>query len=213
MRITVFGAAGGVGRCVVEEALGRGHEVLAVARREESLAGLPEAAERALGDASDADRVAELSADRHLVLSATRPAAGREAELAQVARALLSGVARSGARLLLVGGAASLTVPGSNGTLVLDDPRYVPPAWRAIALACRDQLDVCLAATEVDWTYLSPPASLAPGRRTGSYRSGLHELLVDRAGASRISTEDLAVALVDEAERPAHRRRRFTVAY
>ena len=75
MRITVFGAAGGVGRCVVEEALGRGHEVLAVARREESLAGLPEAAERALGDASDADRVAELSADRHLVLSATRPAA------------------------------------------------------------------------------------------------------------------------------------------
>lgn len=213
MRITVFGAAGGVGRCVVEEALRRGHEVLAVARREASLAGLPAAAERVLGDASDADRVAELSAGRHLVLSATRPAAGREAELALVARALLAGVARSGARLLLVGGAGSLTVPGSNGALVLDDPRYVPPAWRAIALACRDQLEVCRAAAEADWTYLSPPASLEAGQRTGSYRSGLDELLADRSGTSRISIEDLAVALLDEAEHPAHRRRRFTVAY
>ena len=57
------------------------------------------------------------------------------------------------------------------------------------------------------------PAVLEPGRRSGSYRIGEDELLVDAEGASRISVEDLAVALLDEVERPRHHRARFTVAY
>ena len=65
----------------------------------------------------------------------------------------------------------------------------------------------------MDWAYLSPPAQLAPGGRTGNYRLGADELLLDAEGNSTISMEDLAVALVDEAERPMHHRTRFTVAY
>jgi len=65
----------------------------------------------------------------------------------------------------------------------------------------------------VDWTYLSPPALLEPGERTGAYRLGGDELLTDARGRSAISMADLAVALLDEAERPRHRRARFTVAY
>ena len=65
----------------------------------------------------------------------------------------------------------------------------------------------------MDWAFLSPPALLQPGARTGRYRLGGDELLLDGSGHSAISAEDLAVALVDEAEEPAHRRRRFTVAY
>lgn len=38
-------------------------------------------------------------------------------------------------------------------------------------------------------------------------------LVVTVAGASRISTSDFAIALLDEAERPKHGRTRFTVAY
>ena len=38
-------------------------------------------------------------------------------------------------------------------------------------------------------------------------------LLTDENGDSNLSGQDLAVALVDEIETPAHRRTRFTVAY
>ena len=63
------------------------------------------------------------------------------------------------------------------------------------------------------WTYLSPPARIAPGERTGVYRTGADELLVDANGESSISMEDYAVAVIDEAEEPRHVGRRFTVAY
>ncbi len=205
MRITVFGAAGGVGRQVVAEAHRRGHDVTAVSRR--PAAGLVR------GDAGNVEDVVILSGGRDLVIGATRPAPGSERELVTTTRALLAGLARTGTRLLLVGGAATLTVPGTGGGTVLDDPALCPPAWHPIARASALQLAVCRAATHVDWAYLSPPALLVPGERTGRYRLGADELLIDREGRSTISTADLAVALLDEAERPQHHGARFTVAY
>lgn len=212
MRITVFGGAGSVGSRVVTEALSRGHAVVAVTRNAASLAALAAGAEARVGDAGKIDDVIRLSRGQDLVISATRPVPGQEAELVATTETLLAGLAETGVRLLLVGGAASLAVPGAGGATVIDDPDF-PAEIRALALACARQLEACRAAPVVDWTYLSPPALLQPGTRTGRYRLGADELLVDAAGHSAISMEDLAVALLDEAERPAHRRRRFTVAY
>jgi putative NADH-flavin reductase len=95
--------------------------------------------------------------------------------------------------------------------LVLDDPRYVPPAVRAIAASSVAQLDVCLAHA-ADWVYLSPPALLEPGDRTGGYRRAATTLVVAADGSSRISAEDLAVAAVDELENPGGERH-FAVGY
>lgn len=114
---------------------------------------------------------------------------------------------------LLVGGAGSLRAPGRRNATIIDDPRYVSDVWRKIAQACADQLDVCRSETVVDWVYLSPPALIVPGHRTGSFRVGKDDLLVDAQGNSQISFEDLAVAVLDEAEQPRHHRARFTVAY
>lgn len=210
MRITVFGAAGGVGSRVVTEALARGHEVTAVVRRP---GHRHDGARVRTGDAADAGEVARLSAGQDVVISATRPAPGREHELPATAEALLTGVARTAARLLIVGGAATLTVPGTDGRTVVDDPDF-PADLRPIAQACAEQHAVCRATgTDVDWVYLSPPALLEPGERTGAYRTGTDTLLVDGSGRSAISMEDLAIALLDEAERPAYHRTRFTVAW
>ena len=63
------------------------------------------------------------------------------------------------------------------------------------------------------WTFLSPSYFFAPGERTGKFRLGKDELLVAADGQSRISTEDFAIALVDELEQPKHSRQRFTVGY
>jgi putative NADH-flavin reductase len=164
------------------------------------------------GDAADSTGVTRLGTGQDAVVAAIRPPAGREDELVTTTTALLAGMAGTGARLVVVGGAGSLAVPGSGGRLVADDPDLVEPGYRGVARAGVHQLAACRAAA-VDWTYVSPPAVMLPGTRTGRYRMGGDELLVDAAGRSTISVEDLAMALVDEIETPAHRRARFTVAY
>lgn len=212
MRITLFGAAGNVGRRVIAEALSRGHQVTAVSRHPERAQGLPAGIAIRRGDAANPDDVATLSAGEDLVIAATRPAPGAEEELVAATKGLLAGLRSSGARLLLVGGAGSLTVPGMDGVTLVETPDF-PSEIRPIALAGCAQLAACQADEQVDWSYLSPPASLEPGERTGEYRRGGDELLTDEVGVSAISMEDFAVALLDEAEQPQHHRRRFTVAY
>ncbi|MFJ6698228.1 NAD(P)-dependent oxidoreductase [Streptomyces sp. NPDC091272] len=210
MRITVFGATGAAGSRIVAEAVDRGHDVTAVTRDPARFSALHPAARHRAGDALDPDRVAELSADQDLLISATRPVPGQEAQLANTARALLEGLSRTGVRLLLIGGAGSLRLPGSDLTLV-EGPDF-PAALRPIALACDEQLAVCRAAgPAVDWAYLSPPAVFEPGVRTGTYRLGTDELLVDAEGNSAVSMEDFAIAVLDEAESPKHHRTRFTI--
>ncbi|MFJ6618828.1 NAD(P)-dependent oxidoreductase [Kitasatospora sp. NPDC091335] len=213
MRITVFGATGNVGSRVVAEALSRGHQVTAVVRDPAKPHGLPSAAALAVGDARHPEDVARIAAGQDAVITATRPVPGSEHELAIATKGLLTGIAGTGIRLLAVGGAGSLLVPGGGGMALVDSPGF-PDGIRAIALACGEQLDLYRAApADVDWTYLSPAAQLEPGVRTGRFRTGGDELLVDAGGDSAISMEDLAVALLDETERPAHRRARFTAAY
>ncbi|WP_410613639.1 NAD(P)-dependent oxidoreductase [Amycolatopsis sp. lyj-109] len=209
MRITVFGAAGAIGRRVVAEALARGHEVTAVVRDPRRAADLPAEAAVRPGDAANPEDVAAFARGQDLVITATRPAPGRESELVDTTRSLLAGLAATGVRLLAVGGAATLRTSG--GTLVLDTPGF-PAELGPIAAACRAQHEVYRADTTVDWTYASPPLLIEPGERTGRYRLGHDDVLADTTGRSAISMEDFAVALLDEAERPRHHRARFTVA-
>ncbi|MEU4743749.1 NAD(P)H-binding protein [Actinosynnema sp. NPDC023658] len=197
MRITVFGALGSVGSRVVEEARRRGHDVTPVSRRP--------GPGGEVGDAGVVADVVRLSEGRDVVISATRPVPGHEGELVAAARALLAGVAQTGVRLLLVGGAATLVTP--RGHTVEEAPDF-PDALKPIARACAEQLAVCRADRVADWTYLSPPAVLEPGERTGAFRVGGDEQVGTTA-----SVEDLAVALLDEAETPTHRRQRFTIGY
>ena len=66
---------------------------------------------------------------------------------------------------------------------------------------------------EVDWVFFSPAADMAPGVRTGRYRLGKDEMIVDMVGNSHISVEDYAAAMIDELEKPEHHQERFTIGY
>lgn len=210
MHITVFGAAGGAGSRIVAEGLARGHRIDGVVRSAARAAELPAGARGLIGDALSHDSVVDLVAGRDLVITATRPPHGREDELVTATEVLLAALATTGGRLLVVGGAGTLTLPG--GGTVADAPDF-PAGWKPIADACADQLARCRAAGDVDWTYFSPAALLGPGERTGRHRLGGDALVADADGVSALSYEDLAVALLDEAEHPRHRGRRFTAAY
>lgn len=80
------------------------------------------------------------------------------------------------------------------------------------ARAARDALTAIRNNTTLEWTFLSPPAVLEPGERTGKYQLGGEELPMDGDQMAGISVADFAVALVDEVETPRHVRSRFSVA-
>ncbi len=116
-------------------------------------------------------------------------------------------------RLLVVSGAGSLFV--APGVQRVDTPEFaahVPPNVVPGARAARDALTALRGNTTLDWTFLSPPALLAPGERTGAYRIGAEDLLMAGDKPAGISVAYLAVAIVDEIEHPRHVRPRFTVA-
>ncbi|MFI5563717.1 NAD(P)-dependent oxidoreductase [Amycolatopsis japonica] len=206
MKIAVVGASGMAGSRVVAEAASRGHHVTAVFRSMPPKSPHP-GVEVVRGDATDVDRMSAVFAGVDAVVGATRPQPGAEDTVAATIKALLD--AAAGTRVLVVGGAGPLRSP--SGGLVIDDPAFVPAAWRTIASASTTQLQACEAHTG-DWVYLSPPALLEPGVRTGAYRRGTTTILTAADGSSRISAEDFAVAIVDELENPGQDRH-FTVGY
>lgn len=200
MRITVLGATGMAGAAVVTEALSRGHAVLGTSRRGDLTprAGLDV---RAL-DVTDPAAVEAALAPADVAVLSVRFPPGEEHRIASATSGVLDAAARTGTRVLVVGGSAPLRSPNGRDLLVLDDPALVPEAWRNIARASLDQFHACERHHHRGWTYLSPPAVFEPGPRTGSYRRGTTTLLLDADGASRISPADLAIAVLDEIETP-----------
>lgn len=209
MRIVVFGATGMVGSAVVAEAVARGHHVTAVSRRGHSDPGVVPAASVA-ADVADTDALDAILEKADAAVLSIRLEPGAEDRLAPLTQGVLDVASRHGTRVLVVGGSAVLRSPDSVDTLLIDDPRHVPAAWRRIASASLEQFRTCRRHPYDGWVYLSPPAVLEPGRRTGAYRRGTTTLLIDENGESRISNTDLAIAAVDEITSPGPDRH-FTV--
>lgn len=196
---------------IAAEAAHRGHQVSGFSRSEGEGGG-PAGVALSTADASDPRAMTRIAGDHDVVVLATRPSSGREADVGTVATAVLDAALGAGRRVLVIGGAGPLHSPGNPDRLVVDDQRFVPLQWRDIAQSSVDQLAAC-DGHRADWTYVSPPALFGPGIRTGAYRRGGTELLVDEHGISRISAEDFALAAVDELEGPQPDVRHFTVAY
>lgn len=213
MKVILFGATGHIGHGILEEALARGHDVTAVVRdagrlkqqhdRLHVVVGTVEQTAIWLAYAKHADAViASLSARRD----------GNMDAVPAIARTLLEALNGTHLkRLVWVGGAGSLEV--APGVKVIDDPNF-PAAWKPEALAQARALDVFRASkADVDWTYISPAALIEDGERTGKYRVGGDQLLVDDKGVSRITVPDYAHAVLDRLEKNDSLRQRITVAY
>ncbi|MFE3198906.1 NAD(P)-dependent oxidoreductase [Embleya sp. NPDC059237] len=219
-RIALFGANGGIGVHILREALGRGHHVTAVVRDPARLAG--EEHERltvVTGDATDPASAASVAAGHDALVSAIGggyvDGVAHAVLVVAAAKALTEGLRSLGdaapARgLFVVGGAGSLRTPGGDRVW---DAEGVPELAVQIMRGQGAALDHYRTVTDVTWTYLSPAADIGPGERTGVYRTGRDDLVVDADGVSRISVADYAVALLDEIEAPKHTGERFTVAY
>jgi putative NADH-flavin reductase len=198
-----------VGSRILNELLSRDHNVIAIARQAGSLEPR-QGVTVVVDDLVDSGRTAETIRGTDALVSAYAPPVDDVEELVRVTKRLAEATARSGVdRFLMVGGAGSLEVaPG----LTLLDSGKLPPEWLPIASAHARALEV-LRQSPINWTSLCPAAYFDPGERTGHFRVGTDDLIVDPHGESRISMEDFAIAMVDELEKGQHGRTRFSVGY
>ncbi|CRM59053.1 NAD(P)-dependent oxidoreductase [Pseudomonas sp. 25 R 14] len=202
-KIAIIGATGRAGSQLLEEALRRGHTVTAIARNTATIAARPGLIVKQ-ADALDATTLQQAISGNDVVISAahfaTLPAA-----------AVIGPVKQAGVkRLLVVGGAGSLLLPG--GGRVIDSAGF-PAEYKAEASAGAVFLDTLRQEKELDWSFLSPSAEFVETERTGTFRLGQDDLLVSSEGRSWISFADFAIALIDEVQTPKHSRQRFTVGY
>ncbi|MET7400506.1 NAD(P)H-binding protein [Dactylosporangium sp. NPDC005572] len=157
------------------------------------------------GDVTDPASVLRLVDGCDAVVSAVTPASGPEVlartrlderYFVKAADALL---AAGAPRIVVVGLFATLY--DDSGNLVMDDPSAFPPQLRAFAQAHLAGLERLRQETGQRWLVLTPTARLEPdGERTGRYRLGGEQLPHDESDG--LSYADLAVAVLDEIERP-----------
>ncbi|WP_042199802.1 NAD(P)-dependent oxidoreductase [Paenibacillus camerounensis] len=210
MDVVVIGASGTIGKAIVQEALKRKHEVTVAVRSTETVMLEHERLKVVQVDVLDAASVAAAVAGHGEIISAYGPDPGREDDLLRAADSLIEGLRQAGVeRLIIVGGAGSLKT--ESGEWLMDTADF-PEELRPLAAAHAHAYEV-YRSSALDYTYISPPAAVIAGRRTGMFRIGLDRLITDENGESSISVEDLAVAVVDELEEGNFSRERFTVAY
>ncbi|WP_045877106.1 NAD(P)H-binding protein [Pseudofrankia sp. DC12] len=211
--VVVFGASGKVGQSVVNEAIRRGHKVTAVARDEAKLSKLSRKANAAAGDATSRDSVHSLADGADAVVVAV---GGNDKKIwANSARTMIDALTKLGGsapRLIHVGHGG--TLEDGQGARVLDDPEF-PNNMRKDALGQAEALDVLRAAKgNVRWTVICPPpVQLVQGKRRDTYRTGTDQPVQDGRGNMAMSTDDLAVAIIDEIDKAKHVNQRFTIGY
>ncbi|MFE5585330.1 NAD(P)-dependent oxidoreductase [Kitasatospora sp. NPDC056531] len=233
MHIGVIGATGTIGSRVVTEALQRGHRVTAFSRDASAITDRRENLAWASIDVLDAKSIEAALPGLDVLISGFQP--GNAAKdfndtvrrsiadptvYATAARALLKALeSHPRTRLIVIGGAGSLEIePGvvraDHDELIHAslDELGLPREYAAAVRGHREALNVLRASNRL-WTYFSPAEQIGPGERTGRFRIGGDQPVLDTDGASRISAEDAAVALVDEAELPRFVQRRFTIGY
>jgi putative NADH-flavin reductase len=217
MKIALIGASGFVGSAVLKEALDREHEVTAIVRHPEKIAIENQNLKKVKANALNSDEVAAAVKDHGSVINAYNPGWTNPNiynEFLEGLKAIQQGVKKAGVkRLFIVGGAGSLFI--APNTQLVDTPQF-PAEYKQGAKALRDHLESIKKETDLDWTFLSPAIEMHPGtsgRRKGHYRKQLENPVFDENGRSIISVEDLAVAIIDEIEKPEHIHQRFTVAY
>ena len=216
MKFAVIGATGYVGNAVVQELAARGPDVTAFARNTGKVFAAPNV--RAVAADVTAAGFAEQLAGFDAVVSAfnpgwTNPNIGRDFRdgyAAILAAAKSAGVPY----LLIVGGAGSLYI--APGVQVIDTPDFPKEIYDG-ANAARDLLTELRGRNDLNWAFISPPICLgADGGhsedRTGKYRLGGDDALMNGDAPAGISVADLAIAIADDVEQKAHLHQRFTVA-
>jgi len=213
--ILVLGASGFVGTAILNELLNRGHKVTAIVRDPAKVTASNPNLKVIQADVTDTDVLIEASKGKDAVISAYNPGWKNPNIYEETLKnypLIVDSVKKAGVeRLLIVGGAGTLFYAPGKMVMDADDvPAKLLPGIKSLG---EFYLNTLRKENDIDWIFLSPAANMTPGERTGKFRIGKDDLVVDVNGDSNISVEDYAVAMVDELEQKHHHKERFTIGY
>lgn len=213
--VVLIGASGFVGNAILNELLSRGHKVTAVVRNPKKINVTNSKLEIVKTDVSDTNVMVEICKGKEAIISAYNPGWANPDIYEETLRnypLILEAAKRSGAkRLLYVGGAGTLFC--APGLRVVDSGAIPDAIMGGVKSLGEFYLNTLMNEKAIDWIFFSPAGTLEPGKRTGKFRLGKDDLIIDENGISHISVEDYAVAMVDELENPKHHYERFTIGY
>ena len=213
MKVAIIGATGFVGTAILNEIANRNHEITAIARtiREDEKINWKQT------DIFDIEKLTKAIEGSDVVINAYNPGWTNPNiydDFIAGSKKIQESVKKSGVkRFITIGGAGSLFI--APGLQAVDTPDF-PKEYYAGASAARDYLNILKEEKELDWAFFSPAFEMHAGittGRTGNYRLGLENPVVDENNRSILSVEDLAVVIADEIENPKHHQVRFTAAY
>ncbi len=206
MKIAVVAANGKAGKLIVEEAVNRGMDVTAIVR-EENKSAAPRVLVKDLFDLTTQDLCgfdAVVDAYGNWTPDAIDLIPAATVHLAKA-------LADTDTRLLVVGGAGSLFVDPDHTKTVVDVTPF-PEAAMPVVNGHGKALEALRKFENVNWTYVSPAGDFQPdGERTGTYKLGGEELVLNSKGESVISYADYAIAMVDELVSGNHIKERISV--
>ena len=213
--VVLIGASGFVGTAILNELLNRGHKVTAIVRDPAKVTASNPNLKVIQADVTDTDVLIEASKGKDAVISAYNPGWKNPNIYEETLKnypLIVDSVKKAGVeRLLIVGGAGTLFYAPGKMVMDADDvPAKLLPGIKSLG---EFYLNTLRKENDIDWIFLSPAANMAPGERTGKFRIGKDDLVVDVNGDSNISVEDYAVAMVDELEQKKHQKERFTIGY
>ena len=213
--VVLIGASGFVGTAILNELLNRGHKVTAIVRDPTKVTASNPNLKVIQADVTDTDVLIEASKVKDAVISAYNPGWKNPNIYEETLKnypLIVDSVKKAGVeRLLIVGGAGTLFYAPGKMVMDADDvPAKLLPGIKSLG---EFYLNTLRKENDIDWIFLSPAANMTPGERTGKFRIGKDDLVVDVNGDSNISVEDYAVAMVDELEQKHHHKERFTIGY
>ena len=213
--VVLIGASGFVGTAILNELLNRGHKVTAIVRDPAKVTASNPNLKVIQADVTDTDVLIEASKGKDAVISAYNPGWKNPNIYEETLKnypLIVDSVKKAGVeRLLIVGGAGNLFYAPGKMVMDADDvPAKLLPGIKSLG---EFYLNTLRKENDIDWIFLSPAANMTPGERTGKFRIGKDDLVVDVNGDSNISVEDYAVAMVDELEQKHHHKERFTIGY
>jgi putative NADH-flavin reductase len=199
MRLAVVGSTGGTGKQVVQQALGRGHQVVALARRPEALGLSHPALEVRAADARDVGSLRAALQGVEVVVSALGVV--RMAEMfreitlySESGRNLIAAMESEGVRRLVV---------VTSGGVEPADPSFqwfyrvvLKPVLLARAYADMQRLEALLRGSALEWTVVRP-AALTDDALSGQYRVSPR---LAPPGGTKISRADLAHFILEAVE-------------
>jgi putative NADH-flavin reductase len=190
-KIALFGADGQVMKKVAEEALRRGHIVIAVVRIPNEFRVMHPRLKVVSGDIMNRSEVSKYARGQDVVICVHEPALSHPQRHIDANRAIIEGARSAGVQHII-----SFGHPIS---LKLENSKEFHDLWRPVAEAQRETLKLFKNEQGLHWGYVH---SVGISRSKKSRYSISDEIILsNKEGKNKIDVTQLAKILLDEAER------------